>query len=74
MFLKNWKILATLGKVSKIKTISRGNWGAKYKGIQIEYFQIIFGVLRVIMTPESTQKSTIRNNQFTHGFTKSIIK
>ena len=36
-------------------------------GIQIQYF---FGYLRVILTSESTQKSTIRRHPFIHSFTK----
>ena len=35
-------------------------------------FLRIFGYLRVILTPESTQKSTIRRHPFIHSFTKLL--
>ena len=39
--------------------------------IQIEYFPKKY--LRVILTSESTQKSTIRKHPFRHSFTKLVI-
>ena len=54
----------------------RDNWvqvkgGTKASKLNIS--QRIFGFLGVILTPEGTQKSTIRKHHFIHSFTKSII-